>query len=401
MKTLDLVRFSAGALRGHRLRTVLSLVGIAIGVASVIMLTSLGEGARLYVTGEFATLGTNLLIITPGKTETYGGMPFLDSAPHELTLGDAQALDERVPQIVRLAPFVFGTAPAEVEERSRDITVLGSTHEMLAIRHLRMGAGRFLPEGETDATVCVIGAAVQRELFGHRNPLGRTIRIGDWRLRVLGVLAPRGTSIGLNLDETVTVPVETAMRAFNRSGLHRILAEVRSHQDIPAARQAALEVLKSRHDGEEDVTVLTQDAVIATCNQILGVLTATLAGIAAISLTVAGIGIMNVMLVSVSERRREIGLLKALGVTNGQIVRVFLIEAAMISSAGGLLGLGAGLGAGQIFRRIVPEFPAQPPVWAVAAALVVSVAVGLLFGSLPARRAARLDPIEALMRKAG
>ncbi|MFH1144872.1 MAG: FtsX-like permease family protein, partial [Candidatus Eisenbacteria bacterium] len=234
---------------------------------------------------------------------------------------------------------------------------------------------------------------------GGRNPLGRMLRIGDWRFRVIGVLAPRGTSIGLNVDEVVAVPVETAMRVFNRTSLFRMMAEVQSHRDIDAARDAVIAVLSERHAGEEDVTVLTQDAVLATFGQILGALTATLAGIAAISLTVAGIGIMNVMLVSISERTREIGLLKALGVTGAQIVAVFLLEASMISTGGGILGLGAGIGLGQVLRKIVPDFPVQPPLWAVIAALVVSIAVGLVFGSLPAHRAARLDPVAALMRK--
>ncbi|MFH1143833.1 MAG: ABC transporter permease, partial [Candidatus Eisenbacteria bacterium] len=212
MRTLDLVRFSAGGLRGHRLRTILSLLGVAIGVASVIMLTSLGEGARLYVTGEFATLGSSLLIVVPGKTETHGGAPIVSTAPHDLTLEDMDALVRRVPQIRRVTAAVLGSGPAQVEERSRQVTVIGTTHEMLEVRHLNVRIGRFLPPGVRDAPVCVIGAHVQRELFGGRNPLGRMLRIGDWRFRVIGVLAPRGTSIGLNVDEVVAVPVETAMR---------------------------------------------------------------------------------------------------------------------------------------------------------------------------------------------
>jgi len=399
MRTIDLVRFSVGGLRGHRLRTSLSLLGVAIGVASVIMLTSLGEGARLYVTGEFASLGSNLLIVLPGRTETHGSIPFAGGTPHDLTLADADALVRRVPGIVRAAPLVVGTGPAQVGERSRDVTVLGTTHAMLVVRSLQMRIGRFLPAGEEDAPVCVIGTTVRRELFGHENPLGRMLRVGDFRFRVIGVLASRGTSIGMDMDEVIMVPVATAMRVFDRTSLFRILAEVRLPGGIDAAREAAIELLTARHDGKEDVTVLTQDAVLATFSEILAVLTAVLAGIAAISLSVAGIGIMNVMLVSVSERTREIGLLKAVGVTGEQIVLIFLLEAAFLSSAGGLLGLGAGVGAGQIFRRFVPEFPVQPPVWAVVAALLVSVAVGLLFGSLPARRAARLDPVEALMRR--
>jgi putative ABC transport system permease protein len=399
VRGVDLFRFSAGGLRGHRLRTFLSLLGVAIGVASVVMLTSLGQGAKLYVTGEFTSLGTNLLIVLPGKTETQGTTPFVTSAPHDLTVADAEALKRRIPQIRRVAPIALGTGPAAYGDRSRDVTVIGTTNEVMAIRQLQMGIGRFLPPGVTDAPVAVLGAKVQTELFGSKNPLGEILRVGNYRFRVIGVIAPRGTSIGMNLDEVVEIPVDTAMRMFNRTTLFRVMAEVRNHQEIDAARKEAVQVLKERHGGEEDVTVLTQDAVLATFNQILNILTAALAGIAAISLSVAGIGIMNVMLVSVSERTREVGLLKALGVTAGQIVSVFLIEAAIISTAGGLLGLAAGWGAGRVLHHIYPDFPVQAPAWAVAAALLVSISVGLLFGSLPARRAARLDPVEALMRR--
>jgi putative ABC transport system permease protein len=399
MKTRDLLGFSWGALRGHRLRTWLSLIGVGIGVASVIMLTSLGEGARLYITGEFSSLGSNLLIILPGKTETRGSMPVIGGVPHDLTVEDAEALRRRVPQIERVAPVSLGTAAVSYGDRRRDVTVIGTTHDILEVRGLRMGSGRFIPEGERDAPVCVLGAMVQRELFGNQNPLGEMVRLGDTRLRVIGTLAPRGTSIGMNLDEVVEIPVDTGMRMFNRTSLFRLLVQVRSHTEMESARRGVLETLKERHDNEEDVTVLTQDAVLVTFNQILGLLTAVLSGIAAISLTVAGIGIMNVMLVSVSERTTEIGLMKAVGVTTQQIVQVFLLEAALLSTSGGLLGLVVGIGAGRLLQHLYPEFPVRPPWWAVVAALAVSLAVGLVFGSTPARRAARLDPVEALMRK--
>jgi len=401
VRGVDLLRFSAGGLRGHRLRSFLSLLGVAIGVASVVMLTSLGQGAKLYVTGEFTSLGTNLLIVLPGKTETQGTTPFVTSAPHDLTVADTEALKRRIPEVRRVAPIALGTGTAGYGDRTRDVTVIGTTNEVMAIRQLKMGIGRFLPPGVTDAPVAVLGAKIQTELFGSKNPLGEVLRVGNYRFRVIGVIAPRGTSIGMNLDEVVEIPVDTALRMFNRTSLFRVMAEVRSHQEIDTARKKAVEVLKERHGGEEDVTVLTQDAVLATFNQILNILTAALAGIAAISLSVAGIGIMNVMLVSVSERTREVGLLKALGVTAGQIVRVFLIEAAIISTAGGVLGLAAGIGAGRLLHHIYPDFPVEAPLWAVTAALAVSISVGLLFGSLPARRAARLDPVEALMRRRG
>jgi putative ABC transport system permease protein len=397
----DLLRFAAGGMRGHRLRTVLSLIGVAIGVASVILLTSLGEGARLYVTGEFASLGSNLLIVLPGRTETLGASPMISSAPHDLTVADGEALVREVRAVRRMAPISIGTASVASGDRSRDAVVVGTTNDMLRIRHLRMGIGRYLPPGVTDAPVCVLGAKIQSELFGGANPLGETVRIGEYRFRVIGVLAARGTSIGMNMDEAVYVPVEAGMRMFNRTSLFRLMAEVRDHAAIDGAAAEVRRTLAARHDGVEDFTVLTQDAVLSTFNRILRMLTAALAGIAAVSLAVAGIGIMNVMLVSISERTPEVGLLKAIGVTDRQVTAVFLLEAALISVTGGLLGLAFGLGAGRLLRHLWSDFPVQPPVWAVVAALAVSVSIGLVFGSLPARRAARLDPVAALHSRRG
>jgi putative ABC transport system permease protein len=372
---------------------------VAIGVASVVLLTSLGEGARRFVVGEFASLGSNLLIVIPGKTETAGAAPLVSTAPHDLTLEDAEALVRQIPQIRRVAPAVIGTASVQHRERSRDVTLVGTVHAMQAVRQVPIAAGRYLPPGIEDGPVCVIGSKVREELFGERNPLGELVRVGDMRFRVIGVSAARGVSIGLDLDDMVQIPVRTGLRLLNRTSLFRILAEVNSHEEIEPAKAQAIAVLTARHNDTEDVTVLTQDAVRATFEQILVALTAALAGIAAISLAVAGIGIMNVMLVSVSERVREIGLLKALGVTRRQVVVVFLLEAAIISGAGGALGLALGYAGGGLITKLFPDFPVAPPLWAVAAALGISISVGLLFGAIPARNAARLDPVEALMRK--
>jgi putative ABC transport system permease protein len=401
MTLRDLAAFSAGALRGHRLRTGLSLVGVAIGVASVILLTSLGEGARLYVTGEFASLGSNLLIVFPGKTETTGMSPFLTGAPHDLTLDDAESIARRVPLARRVAPVSFGVAAARFGDRRRDVAVWGATADMLDVRKIRLRVGRYLPAGDAarGQRVCVIGSKIQQELFPGVSPLGEILRLGDDRFRVIGVMAPRGVSLGADLDEMVHVPVSRAMKMFNRTSLFRVLVEVSSHEEIPAARAAVLDLLEERHGGDEDVTVWTQDSVVATFSRILSLLTATLAGIAAISLTVAGVGIMNVMLVSVSERTREIGLLKAVGVTGRQIVAAFLVEAAILSTAGGAGGLGAAFGVARLLRLLYPSFPVRPPEWAVLAAVGVSISVGLLFGALPARRAAHMDPIAALARR--
>jgi putative ABC transport system permease protein len=395
---LDLLRFALGALRGHRLRSILTLLGVTIGVAAVVLLTALGEGARLYVTGEFAALGSNLLVVLPGKTETKGAAPIAGGTQHDLTLQDAEAVLRRCPRVRRIAPISLGSARLGYGERRREVTVMGATPDLLPVRRLSVAVGRFLPpiDPERGAPVAVIGRTVESELFQGENPLGKAIRIGDWRFRVIGVMASKGQSLGFNMDDMVIVPVGSGLRLFNQTSLFRILIEVGAHAEIQAARQEVLAILKGRHDDKEDVTVLTQDSVLGAFNRILGALTLAIGGIAAISLSVAGIGIMNVMLVSVSERTPEVGLLKALGATPGQILRVFLVEAILLSSTGGLLGLLAGYGGAGALAWRFPALPASPPGWAVAASLVVSLGAGLLFGVLPARRAARLDPVAAL-----
>jgi len=393
----DLVGFAARALRGHRLRTGLSLLGVAIGVAAVVTLTALGEGARRYVVSQFSQIGTNLLIVVPGKTETTGGMPGMGGVPNDLTLADAEAIRRGIPEIDKAAPIAMGTETVANGERRRQVALIGATHEMLEVRRLSLARGRFLPELEWDRSspVSVLGTKTARELFPGEDPLGRVVRIGDWRMRVIGILGPRGQQLGVDMDDVVIVPVANALRMLNRSSLFRVLLQVRAHADLVQARDKVVRLITERH-GEEDVTAITQDAVLSAFSSILGALTMALAGIAAISLAVAGIGIMNVMLVSVSERTREVGLLKAVGAGRGQILLAFLAEAILISSAGGLLGLLLGWVAIRVLVAVYPDLPASPPVWAVLAALALSVAVGALFGVLPARRATRLDPVAAL-----
>jgi putative ABC transport system permease protein len=375
----------------------MSLLGVSIGVAAVIALTALGEGARLYVVGQFASIGTNLLIVLPGKTETTGGMPGFGGVPNDLTLADAEAVVQAIPEIEKGSPVAVGTETVAHGERRRQVALIGTTHEMLELRRLSLAQGRFLPPLEWDRSspVAVVGTTLAGELFPGESPLGRIVRIGEWRMRVVGVLAPRGEQLGIDMDDVVMVPVATAMKMLNRRSLFRILLQVRNHAELDLARDKVTRLLSERH-GEEDVTCITQDAVLTAFNSILGALTMALGGIATISLAVAGVGIMNVMLVSVSERTREVGLLKALGAGRGQILALFLTEAVLISSAGGLLGLAFGGGAVAALVAMFPALPATPPAWAVAAALALSVAVGAAFGVLPARRATRLDPVAAL-----
>jgi putative ABC transport system permease protein len=395
----DLLRLAGQSILRSRTRSVMMLLATAIGVAAVVVLTGLGEGARRYVTGEFRSLGTHLLIVLPGRTETTGIQPglFAGETPRDLTLADAESL-LRLPGVEKIAPLVIGSAPVSVGELSRDLPVLGSTSDLLAVRNWHLGQGRFLPPGEIDRdlAVCVIGANVRRELFPGGPAIGENLRIGERRFRVIGILGDEGRAIGLDVQELVIIPVSSAQALFNTSSLFRILIQARSRESMPGAVEAIRKLLAQRHQGEEDVTVVTQDAVLATFDRIFTALTLTLAGIASISLVVAGVLIMNVMLVAVSQRTSEIGLLKAIGARRSQVTAIFLAEAVLLSIAGAIAGLALGIAASTVAGHIYPTLSFAPPPWAVVAALVIAVLSGIVFGLLPARRAARLDPVVAL-----
>jgi len=399
MRVADLLHLAAESLFRARLRSLMMLVAMSIGVAAVVVLTSLGEGARRYVTGEFQALGTDLLIVLPGRSETTGVQPglFAGETPRDLTLDDARAL-LRIPGVERIAPLVVGSAPVSSLGLTREVPVIGSNAEFYYVRKLSMGQGRFLPPGDLDRdmAVCVIGTKVAAELFPRRPAVGGSVRIGDRRFRVIGVLGESGRALGFDLQELVIIPVSSAQQVFNTESLFRILIQASDHDGIPRVREAVRETIKARHQGEEDVTVITQDAVLATFNRIFTALTLTLAGIASISLAVAGILIMNVMLVAVSQRTAEVGLLKALGARGRQITALFLAEAVLLSVAGALAGLVVGYVANSVIGRVYPDLPVGAPAWAVVLALVVAVASGVVFGLMPARRAARLDPVVAL-----
>jgi putative ABC transport system permease protein len=377
------------------------LLAMAIGVASVVLLTALGEGARRYVTQEFTSLGTHLLIVLPGRSETTGGPPpLLGETPRDLTLEDALAL-LRSSAVRRVAPVMVGSAPVARDGLSRETVILGTTAAMAEVRNLSMAQGRFLPAGEASRAEahCVLGNKLKTELFGNTSPLGRFVRIGERRFRVIGALAPKGQSLGVDISDVAIIPVASASALFNRVSLFRILVQARGRDAIPRAKKAVLDIIRERHDGEDDITVITQDAMLATFDRIFKTLTLAVAGIAAISLAVAGILIMNVMLVAVSQRTGEIGLLKALGAPGGQILRLFLSESAMLSLVGAALGLLLAGGGLLLAERFFPNFPMAAPAWALLAAVGVALASGLVFGVMPARRAARLDPVAALSRR--
>ncbi|WP_310462005.1 ABC transporter permease [Sphaerotilus sp.] len=402
MRPLDILGFARDAATGSPVRTLLMTLAMSIGVAAVVLLTALGDGARRYVVDQFSSIGTNLVIVLPGRSQTGGFSPAnaVSTTPRDLTIDDAHAL-LHLPSVRRVAPLAVGLSEVALAGRLRESMVLGTTADFLAVRRMAMGQGRFLPEEDwgRGSPVVVLGAKLRSELFGAENPLGQTVRIGGRRLRVIGVLASAGQSLGLNSDELAIVPVALAQAMFDSNTLFRILIEARDRDAIPAAKRQATALIQTRHDGEQDVTVITQDAVLATFDRVLGALTAGVAGIAAISLAVAGVLVMNVMLVSVAQRTSEIGLLKALGAPAATIRAVFLTEAALLSVAGAVVGYLVGHAGAFAVRTAYPAFPAWPPTWAVVAALATALSTGILFGVLPARKAAALEPVTALSKR--
>ncbi|PKO42391.1 MAG: peptide ABC transporter permease [Betaproteobacteria bacterium HGW-Betaproteobacteria-22] len=402
MRVSDTLRFSSYAAFGNPLRTILLVFAISIGVAAVVVLTALGDGARRYVVDEFSSMGTNLVIVLPGRSETRGLNPanLVTSTPRDLTVEDASSL-RKLAGVKLVSPILIATTEINAAGKLRESMLLGTNADYKKLRNLKLSLGRFLSDTETSlaAPEVVLGAQVKKDVFGSDNPIGKTVRIGDRKLRVVGVLAEGGRGMGMSSDELLIIPTEMAQGMLNTNTLFRILIEAESRSRIEAVKTRVLKTIIQRHDGEEDVTVIAQDAVLQTFDKILNVLTLGVAGIAAISLVVAGILVMNVMLVSVTQRTAEIGLLKALGATAQSVQQLFMVEALLLSVLGGLLGLCLGYLGAWVLRYLYPLFPAYPPLWAVIAGLGTALVSGLLFGVLPARSAARLDAIQALSKR--
>jgi putative ABC transport system permease protein len=375
------------------------ILAMSICVAAVVVLTALGEGARRYVINEFSSLGTNLVIVFPGRTETAGIGPgmLLGQVPKEISLNDAQAILAS-PAVRRIAPISVGSASLSRDALNRDAIVMGATADLLEVRHMTMSKGKFLPVGDIheSASVCVLGDKMKRELFGNQVAVGQWVRLGDRRFRVIGVLSPQGQAMDVSSDDLVIIPIAAAHQLFNTAGVFRILIEAKNRDYIAQTKRDAEAIMAQRHGGEKDVTVITQDAVLATFDRILTALTMAVGGIAAISLAVAGVLIMNVMLIAVAQRVKEIGLLKALGAPPKQIRDLFFAEAALLSSIGAGVGLVLGYLGSLLIVYLYPSLPASPPWWAVIAACGIALGTGILFSVWPARRAARLDPVAAL-----
>lgn len=393
----DFWRLAWDSVAAHPLRSGLTTLGIVIGIASVILLTSLGEGTRRAIAADFSQFGTNVMAIHRGKTTTTGIPGAVGGTTRKLTIEDSETL-RRVPGVEQVVPVAFGSARVETGERGRSVVVYGVTAEVPAVWRFEVRQGRFLPAGDPrrSAPLAVLGPRLKRELFGESNALGERVRIGGRRFLVIGVMASKGQLLGFDMDDTAYIPVASAQSLFNTEELLEIDLSF-SREMAPARVKAGVrEALMRRHGGQEDFTVTTQTEMLDVLNRVMSVVTLAVGGIGAVSLLVGAIGILTMMWISVGERTSEIGLIKAVGATPAQIARLFLLEAALLSLAGGVLGVAAGMGIGAAVRWAVPAVSLHTDPRFVAAALAVSLAVGLAGGVLPARRAARLDPLDAL-----
>ena len=397
IRPADSIHLALRAITAHRLRSFLTLLGIAVGIAAVILLTSIGEGIHRFVLSEFTQFGTNLVSIAPGKVKTSGPAPTgIPTSVRPLTLDDARAL-RRLPHITAMSATVWGNTEVKGNGRLRRTTVSGVTSEMLKVYSIKVRSGQFLPPEDTEnaRAFVVLGAKLKSELFGSENALGARLSVGNLQFRVIGVLEAKGQFLGIDLDDAAYIPIARSLELYNRDGLMQI--ELSYAEGMPVSRISAaiVDTLKARH-GREDFTITTQEDMLRTLSNILDVLTMAVGALGSISLLVGGVGIVTIMTIAVTERTSEIGLLVALGAPRRTILGLFLGEAVVLSALGGAVGLALGFGLAQMLHLLVPALPVHTPISFVLFAELVAVVIGLLAGVLPARRAARLDPVDAL-----
>jgi putative ABC transport system permease protein len=396
MRFADVARLTVGSVRSQRLRALLTALGIGIGVTAVVLLTSIGEGVHRFVVSEFTQFGTNIISITPGKTETLGGSLGALGNVRPLTVEDAEAL-KRAPYIISTNAMMQGNAEVEALGRKRRTTIYGVGPSFAEAFRFEVGQGEFLPEDDPRAprSLAVLGSKMSEELFRGESPLGEIIRVGGERYRVIGVMRPKGTMLGFDLDDTVYIPTARALELFDRDSVFEIhlLHEpgVRVDEIIEGVRR----ILTARH-GEEDFTITTQQQMLDTLGSVLSVLTFAVGALGSISLLVGGVGIFTIMTIGVRERTAEIGLLRALGAEKDQVLGLFLSEAVVLSAIGGMAGLLVGVGIAGILDAAVPALPVSYSPLFIALSEALAVIVGLIAGILPALRAASLEPLEAL-----
>ncbi|MBW4555102.1 MAG: ABC transporter permease [Trichormus sp. ATA11-4-KO1] len=402
MNFLESVQMAGKTLLSNKLRSALTMLGIVIGNASVIAMIGIGEGGQRYVSQQLESLGPNVLFVIPGNRAT---QRISRDLPKTLVYEDAQAIANQVPTVAAVTAELNSRQVVTSRNQNTNVNIIGTTPSFLSVRDFETATGRFFNDIDMRRSnqLVVLGADLAERLFGNRNPVGQQLRIKNASFQVIGVLEGKGSNLGVNYDEAALIPLNTmANRIVGRTSpygleLTYIVASANDAESVDAAQFQITNLLRLRHKitGEDDFTINTQKDALQTVGQITGALTIMLAAIAGISLFVGGIGIMNIMLVSVTERTQEIGLRKAIGATEQDILLQFMIEAVIVSVIGGLVGTAVGVSGILLVAAVTPLEAAISPV-AIATAVGVSGGIGLFFGVVPARRAAKLDPIVAL-----
>ena len=402
MNIVESIKMAGKTLLANKLRSSLTMLGIVIGNASVIAMIGIGEGGQKFVTKQLESLGPNVLFVVPGNQET---QRITFEVPRTLVLKDAEAIATQVPTVKGVAPELNRRQITTYRSRNTDVNVIGTSPDFPLVRDFEIDKGRFFNQLDIKRNnqVVVLGSDLTQKLFGSKNPLGEQIRIKSTNFQIIGVLTEKGSSVGADYDEAALIPITTAAnRLIGRNSpygiaLDYMVVAAKDSDSVDAAEFQITNLLRLRHKitGEDDFDVRSQKDALQTVGQITGALTIMLAAIASISLFVGGIGIMNIMLVSVTERTQEIGLRKAIGATQNDILMQFMIEAVIVSAIGGLIGTGLGV-SGIVLVSAVSPLEAGISTAAIVSAVGVSGGIGLFFGVVPARRAAKLDPIVAL-----
>ncbi|MFA6121091.1 MAG: ABC transporter permease [Sideroxydans sp.] len=392
----DFLTLTTSSFLTSRMRSFLTGLGIAIGIAAVILLTSIGEGLHQFVLQEFSEFGTNIITIQPGKTETQGGNVGVFGSSRQLSLADADAL-RRLPYVESVNPSLMGNAELKFNGKTRRTTIFGEGREFAAAFTMRVQSGTFWPDADDEQAraFVVLGSKVRQELFAGQNPLGEYLRVGGQRYRVIGVMESKGQVLGMDLDDAVYIPAARAMELLNRPGLMEINVSYRPSADANDVKKLVSQRLIERH-GREDFTLISQEEALEVLGSVLNVLTFAVAALGGISLLVGAVGILTIMTMAVTERTAEIGLLRALGARENQVLMLFLGEAIMLSALGGIMGLLIGVGIAQGLHLLIPALPVHTPWLYAVLAELTAITIGLAAGVAPAMRAARLDPVEAL-----
>jgi putative ABC transport system permease protein len=391
MHIQDFIQLTTNAVRSQRMRSFLTALGIAVGIGSVVLLTSLGEGLHRFMLAEFTQFGTNLIGVNPGKVTTHGVSGALISNVRPLSIEDGQAL-KKIPQVIDVVSVVQGNAAVKAGKKQRRTTVYGIDPAAPEVFKLQMATGTFLPDDPPRAarSFAVLGSKVKDELFGTGQVLGERIRIGSERFRVIGSMESKGQMLGFDLDDAVWIPTAKALAI-----LMEIDVLYKEGSSADEVSDQIKKILIARH-GTEDFTITTQEKMLDVLGKILNILTLAVGGLGGISLLVGGVGILTIMTIAVNERTNEIGLLRALGSEKNQILGIFLGEAVILASIGGLAGLVLGVGGAWLLGFLVPALPTHTSWTYIIAAELLAAGIGLLAGVLPARRAAALNPVDAL-----